>query len=142
MVADCMSRRRASRTDATRNGLCDAAAMLWWKSSSPRRNSSGCAVACPSRLADAAARDVPVALLAAGTSAASRSLVAAHSGALAAGAGASQALAPAHGVPRAADLAELADTLELFCAGRRARSANRGRPGLATVHDSGFERAH
>jgi acyl-CoA synthetase (NDP forming) len=93
-------------------------------------------------LADAADRDVPVVLLAAGTSAASRSLVAAHSGALAAGDGAWQALASAYGVHRVGDLAELADTLELFCAGRRARGANRGRPGLATVHDSGFERAH
>ncbi len=71
-------------------------------------------------LADAAARDVPVVLLAAGTSAASQSLVAAHSGALAAGDGAWQALASAHGVHRVGDLAELADTLELFCAGRRA----------------------
>ena len=66
-------------------------------------------------LADAAARDVPVVLLAAGTSAASRSLVAAHSGALAAGDGAWQALASAYGVHRVGDLAELADTLELFC---------------------------
>jgi acyl-CoA synthetase (NDP forming) len=98
-------------------------------------------------------------LLAAGTSAASRSLVAAHSGALAAGDGAWQALASAHGLHRVGDLAELADTLELFCAGRRAwggadRAASIGRPagssrpagqglrGLATVHDSGFERAH
>jgi acetate---CoA ligase (ADP-forming) len=123
-----------------------------------------------SALADAAARDVPVVLLAAGTSAASRSLVAAHSGALAAGDGAWQALASAHGVHRVGDLAELADTLELFCAGRRAwggadRAAFIGRPpgrsrpagrvpatatgdagqgarGLASVHDSGFERAH
>ena len=76
-------------------------------------------------------------LLAAGTSAASRSLVAAHSGALAAGDGAWQALASAHGVHRVGDLAELADTLELFCAGRRApRAGGQGR-GLATVHDSG-----
>src|SRR3984957_15074371 len=121
-------------------------------------------------LADAAARDVPVVLLAAGTSAASQSLVAAHSGALAAGDGAWQALASAHGAHRVGDLAELADTLELFCAGRRAwggadraarswRPAGRSRPagrrpaavpgddgqglrGLATGHDSGFERAH
>jgi acyl-CoA synthetase (NDP forming) len=121
-------------------------------------------------LADAAARDVPVVLLAAGTSAASRSLVAAHSGALAAGDGAWQALASAHGVHRVGDLAELADTLELFCAGRRAwggddrpasigrraesgrlvgrvpatatGDADQGLRGLATVHDSGFERAH
>jgi acetate---CoA ligase (ADP-forming) len=109
-------------------------------------------------LDDAADRDVPVVLLAAGTSAASRSLVAAHSGALAAGDGAWQALASAHGVHRVGDLAELADTLELFCAGRRAwgeRSRasgggrataiggdGQGRGGVATVHDSGFERAH
>ena len=94
-------------------------------------------------LADAAARGVPVVLLAAGTSAASRSLVAAHSGALAAGDGAWQALASAHGVHRVGDLAELADTLELFCAGRRAwAGADRRLRGLATVHDSGFERAH
>ena len=76
-------------------------------------------------LADAAARDIPVVLLTAGTSAASRSLVAAHSGALAAGDGAWQALAAAYGVHRVGDLAELADTLELFCAGRRARGAGR-----------------
>ncbi len=112
----------------------------------------------------AAARDIPVVLLTAGTSAASRSLVAAHSGALAAGDGAWQALASAYGVHRVGDLAELADTLELFCACRRAggdarRSARAGATGsawcgaggaarsagghgLATVHDSGFERAH
>jgi acetate---CoA ligase (ADP-forming) len=90
-------------------------------------------------LADAAARDIPVVLLAAGMSAESRSLVAAHSGALAAGDGAWQALASAYGVHRVGDLAELADTLELFCAGRSARGAARG---IATVHDSGFERAH
>jgi acyl-CoA synthetase (NDP forming) len=92
-------------------------------------------------LADAADRDVPVVLLAAGTSAASRSLVAAHSGALAAGDGAWQALASAHGVHRVGDLAELADTLELFCAGRRVPLTGK-KTGLATVHDSGFERAH
>jgi len=97
-------------------------------------------------LADAADREVPVVLLAAGTSAASRSLVAAHSGALAAGDGAWQALASAYGVHRVGDLAELADTLELFCAGRPAWG-ERGRTGtdgggVATVHDSGFERAH
>ena len=94
-------------------------------------------------LADAAGRDIPVLLLAAGTSAASRSLVAAHSGALAAGDGAWQALASAYGVHRVGDLAELADTLELFCLTALARPRRRvaGR-GIATVHDSGFERAH
>jgi acyl-CoA synthetase (NDP forming) len=98
-------------------------------------------------LADAAVIDVPVLLLTAGASAASRSLVAAHSGALAAGDGAWQALASAYGVHRVGDLAELADTLELFSLvrrpGRRAGSGGHATdPGLATVHDSGFERAH
>ena len=96
-------------------------------------------------LADAAARDIPVCLLAAGTSAASRPLVAAHSGALAAGDGAWQALGTAYGVHRVADLAELADTLELFSLTRpwsAARPGNAVTRGIATVHDSGFERAH
>jgi acyl-CoA synthetase (NDP forming) len=115
------------------------------------------APALRSALADAAARDIPVFLLPAGTSEASRSLVAAHSGALAAGDGAWQALATAYGVHRVGDLAELADALELFGLVRRpARQAgsishfndpDRGEDvlsgtGLATVHDSGFERAH
>ena len=90
-------------------------------------------------LAAAANRDVPVVLLPAGSSAAGQSMVAAHSGALAAGDGAWQALASAYGAHLVGDLAELADTLELFCAGRRAPAAATG---LATVHDSGFERAH
>ena len=115
------------------------------------------APALRSVLADAAARDVPVFLLPAGTSEASRSLVAAHSGALAAGDGAWQALAAAYDVHRVGDLAELADALELFSLVRRpGRSAGvtrtaddpdrgetaPGGQGLATVHDSGFERAH
>ena len=126
------------------------------------------ATALRSVLADAAARDVPVVLLAAGVSAASRSLVAAHSGALAAGDGAWQALATAYGVHRVGDLAELADTLELFSLAKRPRRSpgaaggvsagsrgadsavaastagqgDSGGQGIATVHDSGFERAH
>ncbi len=84
-------------------------------------------------------RDVPVVLLPVGGSAAGSALVTAHSGALAAADGAWQALARGHGVHRVADLAELADTLELFAAGRRAAA---GAPGIATVHDSGLERAH
>jgi acyl-CoA synthetase (NDP forming) len=99
------------------------------------------APALRSVLAGAAARDIPVLLLAAGTSAAARSLVAAHSGALAAGDGAWQALAAAYGVHRVGDLAELADTMELFSLTRRGRRPVGG-TGLATVHDSGFERAH
>jgi acyl-CoA synthetase (NDP forming) len=98
-------------------------------------------------LADAAARDVPVLLLTAGASAASRPLVAAHSGALAAGDGAWQALATAYDAHRVGDLAELADTLELFSLTKRTRrppaAAGQGAArGIATVHDSGFERAH
>jgi acyl-CoA synthetase (NDP forming) len=90
-------------------------------------------------LADAAARDVPVVLLPAGFSDAGRPLVSAHSGALAAGSGAWEALASAYGAHLVGDLAEMADTLELFCARRRARVSGGG---IATVHDSGFERAH
>jgi acyl-CoA synthetase (NDP forming) len=88
-------------------------------------------------LADAASKDVPVVLLTAGSSAAGRALVAAHSGALAAGDGAWQALAGAYGVHRVGDLAELADTLEVFASPRRATAK-----AIATVHDSGLERAH
>jgi len=91
-------------------------------------------------LARAAERDVPVVLLTAGRSARGRMMVAAHSGALAAGDGGWEALARAHGIHRVSDLAELADSVELFAIGRRAQ---RGRPGgIATVHDSGLERAH
>jgi acetate---CoA ligase (ADP-forming) len=98
-------------------------------------------------LAAAAARAIPVVLLTVGGSAAGRTMVAAHSGALAAGDGGWAALAGAYGVHRVGDLAELADTLELFGAGRRARWPSGGaavgrRAGIATVHDSGLQRAH
>jgi len=82
--------------------------------------------------------DVPVVLLSVGLSQTGKSLVSAHSGALAAADGAWEALAGAYGVHRVRDLAELADTLELFASGRRCRS----KTGIATVHDSGLERAH
>ncbi len=121
-------------------------------------------------LAEADAADVPVVLLAAGGSVAGRALVSAHSGALAAGDGAWEALADAYRVHRTGDLAELADTLELFAIGRRggagagsagvpgsgsagvpgsgsagvpgSGSADSARRGIATIHDSGLERAH
>jgi acyl-CoA synthetase (NDP forming) len=106
-------------------------------------------------LARAAERDLPVVLLTVGRSQRGRTMVAAHSGALAAAGGGWEALARAHGVHRVNDLAELADTLELFAIGRRAPGgagrgrggAGRGRGGgggrgIATVHDSGLERAH
>jgi acetate---CoA ligase (ADP-forming) len=95
-------------------------------------------------LARAAERDIPVVLLTTGNSVAGKAMVAAHSGALAADGG-WEALARAYGVHRVADLAELTDTVELFAARRRVT----GRPppestrvGLATVHDSGLQRAH
>ncbi len=89
-------------------------------------------------LAAALAADVPVVLLSVGSSATGQALVSAHSGALAAADGAWEALAAAYGVHRVGDLAELADTLELFTPGRRPAA----KTGLATVHDSGLERAH
>ncbi len=130
-------------------------------------------------LGRAAEQDVPVVLLTAGSSAAGQAMVTAHSGALAGSDGAWEALARAYGVHRVSDLAEFADTMELFSAGRRARPAAAPRPagasrpavasfppagqpgpaaehqddlraaataplrtGIATVHDSGLERAH
>jgi acyl-CoA synthetase (NDP forming) len=89
-------------------------------------------------LADALAAGVPVVLLSVGASRAGQALVQAHSGALAAADGAWEALAAAYGVHRVRDLAELADTLELFAAGRRCTTG----AGIATIHDSGLERAH
>jgi len=83
--------------------------------------------------------DVPVVLLSVGLSRAGKKLVSAHSGALAAADGAWEALARAYGVHRVRDLAELADTLELFASGRRCDGKATG---IATVHDSGLERAH
>ncbi len=78
-------------------------------------------------LGHALTADVPVVLLSVGGSDAGRALVSAHSGALAAADGAWEALAGAYGVHRVHDLAELADTLELFAAGRRAPGARRHR---------------
>ena len=106
-----------------------------------------------SALASAAAAEVPVVLLTAGASGAGRELVAAHSGALAAADGAWEALADAYNVHRVHDLSELADTLELFTLARRPappwvtqqpqRSLQtQTTRGIATVHDSGLERAH
>jgi acetate---CoA ligase (ADP-forming) len=91
-----------------------------------------------SALARAAVQDVPVVALTVGTSGPGAAMVAAHSGALAGGDGAWEALFDAYGVLRVRDLDELADTLELFAAGRRSRPGSRG---IATVHDSGAERA-
>jgi acyl-CoA synthetase (NDP forming) len=95
-------------------------------------------------LAAASVADIPVVLLTTGSSAAGRAMVAAHSGALAGQDGSWEALADAHGVHRVGDFAEMADTLELFAIGRRVArpSAAAAETGIATVHDSGLERAH
>jgi acetate---CoA ligase (ADP-forming) len=87
-------------------------------------------------LALANERDVPVVALKVGREERTRELVAAHSGALAGEDGAYEALFDAYGVSRVESLDEMADTLALFGAGRRA-----GPGGLASVHDSGGERA-
>ncbi len=95
----------------------------------------------PSNFVDAlraaAERDVPVVALKIGRAEESRSLVEAHSGALAGEDAAYDAVFDAVGVHRVETLDEMADTLELFQAGRRARPG-----GLAAIHDSGGERAH
>jgi hypothetical protein len=87
-------------------------------------------------LARAAAQDVSVVALTVGRSAEGRAMVAAHSGALAGDDGAWEALFDAYGVIRVGDLDEMADTLELFAAGRRA-GPTAGPGGIASVHDSG-----
>ncbi|MEO6822442.1 MAG: CoA-binding protein, partial [Candidatus Nanopelagicales bacterium] len=84
----------------------------------------------------AAAQDVPVVALTVGGSPVGREMVAAHSGAIAGDDAAWEALFDAYGVLRVRDLDEMADTLELFGAGRRAAAG----AGIATAHDSGAER--
>jgi acyl-CoA synthetase (NDP forming) len=93
-------------------------------------------------LADAAERDVPVVALTVGGSPAGRSLVEAHSGALAGDDAAWEALFAAYGVHRADGLDTFVDSLEAFSIGRRvaASSSSSASPGIATVHDSGAER--
>jgi len=81
-------------------------------------------------------RDIPVVALKVGREERTRELVAAHSGALAGEDGAYEAVFDAYGVSRVESLDEMADTLALFAAGRRA-----GPGALASVHDSGGERA-
>lgn len=82
-------------------------------------------------------RDLPVVALKVGREPAAGELVQAHSGALAGEDAAYEAVFEAHGVVRVRTLDEMADVLELLSAGRRA-----GPGGLASVHDSGGERAH
>ena len=75
-------------------------------------------------------------ILTVGGSPRGRAMVAAHSGALAGERAAWEAFCAATGAVHVSDLAEFSDTLELFSAGRRATPG-----GIATVHDSGAERA-
>lgn len=88
-------------------------------------------------LDEARRHDIAVVALTVGRHGASRSLVTAHSGALAGDAGAYEAVFDAYGVHRVRTLDELLDTVAVLAAGRRAAPG-----GLAVMHDSGGERAH
>ena len=88
-------------------------------------------------LARAVERDIAVLALKVGRTAASQAMVTAHSGALAGEHGAYEALFDAFGVHEMRSLDELADTIELFSSPRRVRRGD----GIASVHDSGGERA-
>ncbi|CAN5876336.1 acetate--CoA ligase family protein [soil metagenome] len=90
------------------------------------------------RAADA---DIPVVILTVGGSPQGRAMVAAHSGALAGDTEGWTAFCAATGAIGVKDLAEFTDTLELFAAGRRPSVTPGPRTGIATVHDSGAERA-
>ncbi|HSR26034.1 MAG TPA: CoA-binding protein, partial [Candidatus Eisenbacteria bacterium] len=91
----------------------------------------------------AARQDVAVVALAAGSSPVGRAMVGAHSGAVAGESAGWEALFGAYGVHPARDLDELVNTLELLAVGRRPRrrTPTARRHGIATVHDSGGERA-
>ena len=88
-------------------------------------------------LAHAADRDIPVIALKVGRTERSKSMVTAHSGALAGEDGAYEALFDAFGVLRVATLDEMADAMELFSSPRRVTTGG----GIASIHDSGGERA-
>ena len=82
-------------------------------------------------------RGVPVIALKVGRTERSKSMVVAHSGALAGEDGAFEALFDAYGVLRVATLDEMADAMELFSGPRRVTTGG----GIASIHDSGGERA-
>lgn len=88
-------------------------------------------------LAHAMDRDVPVIALKVGRTERSKSMVVAHSGALAGEDGAFEALFDAYGVLRVTTLDEMADAMELFSSPRRVTTGG----GIASIHDSGGERA-
>ena len=85
----------------------------------------------------AAALDVPVIALKVGRTEGSKAMVTAHSGALAGEHGAYEALFDANGVHEVRTLEEMADAMELFSSPRRVGAGR----GIASVHDSGGERA-
>lgn len=89
-------------------------------------------------LEHAAAAGVPVVALKVGRTESSKAMVTAHSGALAGEHGAFEAVFDAFGVHEVRSLDELADTMELFASPRR---VTRIGGGIASVHDSGGERA-
>jgi acyl-CoA synthetase (NDP forming) len=88
-------------------------------------------------LAMAAERDVPVLALKVGRTERSKAMVTAHSGALAGEHGAYEAVFDAYGVHECRSLDEMVDAMELFSAPRRVRGGH----GIASIHDSGGERA-
>jgi acyl-CoA synthetase (NDP forming) len=88
-------------------------------------------------LAKANERGVPVLALKVGRTEGAKEMVVAHSGALAGEHGAYEAVFDAHGVHECRDLEELADTIELLSNPRRIV----GGVGIASLHDSGGERA-
>jgi acyl-CoA synthetase (NDP forming) len=89
------------------------------------------------QLARAAELGIPVIALKAGRTEGSKAMVTAHSGALAGEHGAYEAVFDAYGVHEVRTLDEMADTMELFSSPRRATAG----AGVASVHDSGGERA-
>jgi acetate---CoA ligase (ADP-forming) len=88
-------------------------------------------------LAKAAELGVPVFALKVGRTEGSKAMVVAHSGALAGEHGAYEAVFDAYGVHECRDLEEMADAVELFSSPRRVTAGT----GVASVHDSGGERA-
>jgi acyl-CoA synthetase (NDP forming) len=87
-------------------------------------------------LAQAEERDIPVVALKVGASSRGREAVATHSEGIAGEDAVYEAVFDAYGVHRVWTMDEMADTVELFSAGRRAKTS-----GLGVVHDSGGERA-
>jgi acyl-CoA synthetase (NDP forming) len=87
-------------------------------------------------LEEARDRDVPVVVLKTGRSERGAQMARAHSGALAGRDAAYDALFERYGVCRCASIDEMMDSLELFAAGVRPRTAQ-----VAALHDSGGQRA-